>query len=47
MECPEDIKDILKKDGRDWTKQEAKKVAALVKQGGRDKLKAIRKDLRK
>lgn len=43
---PEKIEKILKKAGRDWTREEASLIQKLVKNGAREKLKARRKELR-
>lgn len=41
-----EITDILKKDGRDWTKEEGKIIQAAIKKHGRAALKKERAKLR-
>lgn len=43
----EEIDRILRKDGRDWTREESKAVEDLMRDGNRAELKQIRQQLRK
>jgi hypothetical protein len=45
MKIEKELEDILKKPGREWTPDEARKVSAAMKQHGRDNLKAHRKTI--
>lgn len=40
-----DIDEILKKDGKDWTKEESQAIADEIKKRGRQALKSRREEL--
>lgn len=44
-EFGDEIDVILKKDGRDWTPEDSKKINPLIK-NNRERLKQVRKELR-